>query len=66
MLVIYIGIVMVFARLFETVNEQPDEQPDTTDMLELESEESAKKKKIAKMKGSKITYLKITYTKSDA
>ena len=48
MLVIYIGIVKVFARLFETVSEQPDEQPDTTDMLELESEESAKKKKNCK------------------
>ena len=48
MLVIYNGTVKVFARLFETVNEQPDEQPDTTDMPELESEESAEKKKKCK------------------
>ena len=67
MLDIYNGIVKVFARLFETVNEQPDEQPDTTDMPELESEESSEqqKKKKQRWQGLKITYLKITYTKSD-
>ena len=60
MLVIYNGIVKVFARLFETVNEQPDEQSDTTDMPELESEESTepKKKKNAKMTRIKNYLLK--------
>ena len=34
--------------------EQPNEQPDTTDMLELESEESAAQRKEQKAKGLKI------------
>ena len=54
MLDIYNGIVKVFARLFETVNEQPDEQPDTTDMPELESEESSEQQQKKKAKMTRI------------
>ena len=37
MLGIYNSTAKLFVPLFETVNKQPDEQPDTTDMPELES-----------------------------
>ena len=37
MLGIYNDTAKLFVPLFETVNKQPDEQPDTTDVPELES-----------------------------
>ena len=41
----------MFAPLFETVNKQPGEQLDTTDMPELESEESAEEEKTQRRQG---------------
>ena len=43
----------MFAPVFESVNEKPDEQPDTTDMPELESEETAEQEKKERGQGLK-------------
>ena len=43
----------MFAPVFEPVNEKPDEQPDTTDMPELESEETAEQEKKERGQGLK-------------
>ena len=54
MLGIYNDILQLFAPLFQTVNKQPDQQRDTTDMPDLESEESAEKNRKEKGVGLKI------------
>ena len=68
MLDLYKHVAQVFAPLLESNNEEPgletqisdDQQPDTTDMSELESNESAAQKRTI----SKRT--ENTYTKSNA
>ena len=56
-----IEILSLLKEIPKSKDKTTDEQPDTTDMPELESEESAKQEK-----KSKRTRIKNTYTKSNA
>ena len=56
-----VEILSLLAEIWKSYDKKLDEQPDTTDMSELESKESTEKKKKAKK-----TMIKKTYTKSHA
>ena len=56
-----VEILSVLTEIWKSYDKRLDEQPDTTDMSELESKESTEKKNKAKK-----TMIKKTYTKSHA